>query len=88
MDGSPVVLVLGDPAARHLRLLARLPAETVVRFAGDDARGREQAADAEVVVCDCLKGRELPALFPHMPHLRWVHSIAAPRKASPTPGRC
>jgi phosphoglycerate dehydrogenase-like enzyme len=71
------VLVLGDPASKHLRLLERLPAEAAVRFARDEAEAREGAAAAEIVLCDCLKGRELPSIFPLLGRLRWLHSVAA-----------
>jgi phosphoglycerate dehydrogenase-like enzyme len=79
MDTSETrtVLVLGSPSSTHLRLLERLPAEAVVRFASDESAGRKVAPEAEIVLCDCLQGRELPALFPLLGRMRWLHSVAA-----------
>jgi phosphoglycerate dehydrogenase-like enzyme len=60
-----------------LRLLDRLSGAAELCIACDEAAAREFAADAEVLLCDCLQGRELPALFPALRALRWLHSVAA-----------
>jgi phosphoglycerate dehydrogenase-like enzyme len=74
---SHKVLVLGNPAGKHLRLLERLPREAELCVTCDEATARDFAAAAEIVVCDCLQGRELPSLFPDMRAVRWLHSVAA-----------
>ena len=71
------VLVLGDPAAKHLRLLERLSGSAELEVRPDEASAREFAADAEIVLCDLFQGRELPALFPRLRRVRWLHSVAA-----------
>jgi phosphoglycerate dehydrogenase-like enzyme len=74
---SPRVFVFGDPEATHLRLLERLPRAALMCVACDDASVREFAADAEVVLCDGFKGRELVKSFPLFRSVRWLHSLAA-----------
>jgi phosphoglycerate dehydrogenase-like enzyme len=71
------VLVLGDPAAKHLRPLDCLSGAAELCVTRDESKAREFAADAEILLCDLFWGRDVPALFPWLRSLRWLHSVSA-----------
>jgi phosphoglycerate dehydrogenase-like enzyme len=71
------VLVLGNPAAPHLKLLDRLPDTAHVSATADEAHAISQAPQADVIVCDMSRAGLLRAVMPHAAKLRWVHSISA-----------
>jgi phosphoglycerate dehydrogenase-like enzyme len=74
---QPFILVLGNPAASHLKMLDRLPDSTHVVATADEAHAMEHAAEADVIVCDMGRAATLKALLPHATKLRWVHSVSA-----------
>jgi phosphoglycerate dehydrogenase-like enzyme len=74
---APTLLVLGNPAARHLALLDRLPAETHI-VAGDTEKAFSAGVDEAQVVLMAGNYRELlRALWPRLTRLEWVHSMWA-----------
>jgi phosphoglycerate dehydrogenase-like enzyme len=72
---APTLLVLGNPAARHLALLDRLPAETRI-LAGETEEAFSAAVDEAQVVLMAGSYREvLRALWPRLKRVEWVHSM-------------
>ena len=71
------LLVLGNPAARHLKLLSRLPASTSVTVTSDAGVAAAQAARTTAVLCDMGQADVLEGLLGQAPQLRWVHSLSA-----------
>lgn len=71
------LLVLGNPAARHLKLLSRLPAGTSVTVTSDAGVAAAQAARTTAVLCDMGQADVLEGLLGQAPQLRWVHSLSA-----------
>lgn len=71
------LLVIGDPQAKHLRHLSRLPEGTVVMTALLAEDLRSAAAQANAVLITTGRGDVLSQLWAEMPKLRWVHSLAA-----------
>jgi len=71
------LLVLGDPASSHLKLLSRLPEETNIVATVDEAHAKEHARDADAILADMGRAKLLQAVIPHAPKLRWMHSISA-----------
>ena len=71
------LLVLGNPAARHLKLLSSLPAGTSVAVAADAAQAASHAARATAVLCDMGRSDLLEGIIGQTPQLRWVHSLSA-----------
>lgn len=71
------LLVLGNPAAPHLKRLARLPEATRI-VAGETAEAFAHAVgEAEIVLCGGTSRDLLRTLLPQMPRLRWIHALAA-----------
>ena len=71
------LLVLSNPVAHHLAALASLPEETTITVS-DNLDGLSKAAPGADVVLNCTgQGELLGQLWPSMPRLRWVHSLAA-----------
>lgn len=75
---NPTLLVLHDPAARHLALLDRLPPGVRI-VASATAEGlRAAAPDAQAMLAGGGPFRaELEALWPDLRRLEWIHSLAA-----------
>ena len=71
------LLVLGNPAARHLKLLSRLPAGTSVTVTSDAGVAAAQATRTTAVLCDMGQADVLEGLLGQAPQLRWVHSLSA-----------
>lgn len=72
---APTLLVLGNPAARHLALLDRLPAETHI-LAGETEEAFSAGVDEAQVVLMAGNHREvLRALWPRLKRVEWVHSM-------------
>jgi phosphoglycerate dehydrogenase-like enzyme len=71
------LLVLGDPAASHLKLLSRLPDETDIVTTIDPDHARKHIADADAILCDMGRVGVLKDIMPQARKLRWVHSISA-----------
>lgn len=71
------LLVLSNPAARHLALLERLPGETRI-VVGENAEIFAAAAgEASAVLCGGTHRALLQQLWPQLKSLRWVHALAA-----------
>ncbi len=71
------LLVIGDITASHMKPLEGLP-PGIVMTAGISAEDlRAAAPDADAVLVTTGRGDVLAELWPAMPKLRWVHSIAA-----------
>lgn len=71
------LLVISNPAALHLRLLAKLPDEVrIVTAASTDGLLRA-APDADAVLCGGTSRGTLAELWPHLTRLEWVHALAA-----------
>lgn len=75
---NPTLLVLHDPAARHLALLDRLPPGVRI-VASATAEGlRAAAPDAQAMLVGGGPFRaELEALWPELRRLAWIHSLSA-----------
>lgn len=74
---SHTILVLGNPAARHLSLLDRLPGDASV-VAGETEKALLTAASAaQVVLLAGDHGKLLRSLWPRLQQLQWVHSMWA-----------
>ncbi len=71
------LLVLGNPAARHLKLLSRLPAGTSVTVTSDAGVAAAQATRTTAVLCDMGQADVLEGLLGQAPQLRWVYSLSA-----------
>lgn len=71
------ILVLNNPAARHLTLLDRLPAETRI-VAGDTAEAFTGAAsEANVMVVGAVPRAVVEQVWAMAPKIQWVHSMWA-----------
>jgi phosphoglycerate dehydrogenase-like enzyme len=71
------ILVLGNPAARHLALLDRLAGGTRV-VAGETVEAFQHAAsEAQVVLLAGSYAGLLRSLWPELRQLQWVHSLWA-----------
>jgi len=76
MDDT-TVLVLSDPADRHLAMLAALPDETRITV-GDSAESFARSADgADAILCWPGRRALLCDVLAMAPKLRWVHTRAA-----------
>jgi len=74
---APTLLVLGNPAARHLALLDHLPTETHI-LAGETEQAFSAGVDEAQVVLMAGSYREvLQALWPRLKRVEWVHSMWA-----------
>lgn len=71
------LLVLGNPAARHLVRLARLPDRLRIVVAETEEGLLRAAGDAQVVLCGGTHRDLLRAIWPHLTRLQWVHALAA-----------
>lgn len=71
------LLVLAEPTAPQLRMLARLPEETRI-VVGNRAEAFQSAApEADTILCWFASRTLLERVFEMAPRLRWVHSSAA-----------
>lgn len=72
------LLVLHDPAARHLALLDRLPPGLRIAASATAEGLRRAAPDARAMLVGAGPFRpELEALWPDLKRLEWIHSLAA-----------
>ncbi len=69
------VLVLGNPTARHLRLLDHLPPETSIAVGETLEAFRSLAPTADVIFHTTTDAALWPALLEMTPHLQWAHSL-------------
>jgi phosphoglycerate dehydrogenase-like enzyme len=71
------LLVLGDPAASHLKLLSRLPDDTNIVVTTDEEHAKEHAVEVEAILTDMGKAGLLRKVLPVTRKLRWIHSVSA-----------
>lgn len=71
------LIVVSDPAAPVLRLLARLPEEVSITVGETPEAFSEAAAEAQVLLGREARRETLQAVFRLAPHLEWVHSLSA-----------
>jgi phosphoglycerate dehydrogenase-like enzyme len=72
---APTLLALGNPAARHLALLARLPAETHILAGETEEAVSAAVGEAQVVFLAGGQPGLLRALWPRLKRVEWVHSM-------------
>ena len=72
---SLTLLVLADPAASWLKLLATLGPEVTVLVSNDPARVRQYAPQADVIVNGTSSPPLLSAAIPPATGARWIHSL-------------
>lgn len=71
------LLVLNNPAARHLALLDRLPEETRIVVSDQAEAFGKAAADADVVLVGGVPKQVLEEVWAMAPRVKWVHSMWA-----------
>ena len=71
------ILVLGNPAARHLALLDRLPADTHIVAGETEAAFSDAVSGAQVVLLAGDHGKLLRSLWPGLKRLQWIHCMWA-----------
>jgi phosphoglycerate dehydrogenase-like enzyme len=74
---SLTLLVVGNPAASHLKLLDRLPSETHVVVGQEPEIFANAAATADVLLNASAPLETVRSVFSMAPRLRWVHSLSA-----------
>lgn len=79
------VLVISDPAARHLKALTRLPGDVEVVTSNDARVLRAAAPRADVILNASLDGGLLSGLLPHATRARWIHQLFTGVEALLTP---
>lgn len=71
------LLVLGDPASAHLKLLSRIPDETDIVVTADEEHAKKHVAEADAILVDMGRAGLLKAVMPLARNLKWVHSVSA-----------
>ncbi|MBI4894020.1 MAG: D-2-hydroxyacid dehydrogenase [Acidobacteria bacterium] len=71
------LLVLENPAARHLVLLDRLPDDTRIAVASSAAGVENAAAEADVLMVGGVSRDVVEQVWRMAPRLKWVHSMWA-----------
>ena len=71
------VLVLSNPAARHLKVLSELPDSASVRIGTDLTYLTESAPQTDVILNGQFTGELLQRVFPLTTKLKWVHTLSA-----------
>ena len=71
------LLVLGDPAASHLKLLSRLPESLNIVTTSDADHARKSLFETDAIFCDMGRVSVLRSLFPLPPRVKWIHAISA-----------
>lgn len=79
------ILVIADPAARHLKALSRLPSDVEVVTAQAPEALRAAAPRADVILNASLDGHLLAAVLPHATRARWIHQLFTGVEALLTP---
>lgn len=75
---APVtLLVIADPAGRHLRLLEQLPEPINIIVGNDPEFLKDRVANADVILNGGPGGKLLRAVFPFAQRVRWVHTLSA-----------
>jgi phosphoglycerate dehydrogenase-like enzyme len=76
------ILVLGNPAARHLALLDRLPGDTRIVAGETEEALADAASSADVLLLAGDHGKLLRASWPRLKQLQWIHSMWAGLEAT------
>jgi phosphoglycerate dehydrogenase-like enzyme len=71
------ILVLSNPAARHLKTLQELPDSANLRVGSDHAYLAEAAPEADVIFNAVFSGDLLHYVFPLASKVQWIHNISA-----------
>jgi phosphoglycerate dehydrogenase-like enzyme len=71
------LLVLNDPAAPHLAALRQLPPDTRVSVGDHAGAFAGIAPETDVLVIGAVPRSLVEEVFPTLPRLKWVHSLAA-----------
>ena len=71
------ILVIANPAARHLRLLEQLPAETRLAVGESPEAFANLAAEANIILNGGHHAETLERVFAMAPNVQWVHSLSA-----------
>lgn len=71
------LLVLNDPAARHLKWLDRLPGETRIAAGDNPAAFAQAAAEADVMLVGAAPRALVEQVWGMAPRLKWVHTLWA-----------
>ena len=79
---SHTILVFGNPAARHLALLERLPGDVRVVAGLEPGVFAPSVRDAQVVLLAGSSASLLRTLWPELRQLQWVHSLWAGLEAT------
>jgi phosphoglycerate dehydrogenase-like enzyme len=69
------LLVLANPAAKHLKALQRLPDDVHVIVTNDAEQIRLRVGEADVILNSVHKGDVLAGALPHASRARWIHSL-------------
>lgn len=71
------ILVLSNPAARHLKVLSELPNSADLHVGSDLTYLVEAAPEADVILNGQFGGDLLRKVFPLTTNLKWVHTLSA-----------
>jgi phosphoglycerate dehydrogenase-like enzyme len=71
------ILVLSNPASRHLKALQDLPDSANLRVGADHAYLAEAAPEADVIFNAVFSGDLLRYVFPLASKVQWIHNISA-----------
>lgn len=69
------LLVLADPAAKHLKALARLPEDVNLFVTNDPEQVKTRAAEADVILNCTHKGDLFGSAVARASRARWIHSL-------------
>src|SRR5579884_354983 len=70
------LVVIGDPDAPHLRVLAQLPDEVRTVISKDATRLRDELAGADILLHGGFHNKLFREVFPAAKKLRWIHNLA------------
>lgn len=76
------ILVIGNPAARHMALLGQLPGAPRVVIGESTEALRQAAPEARVALLASYSAEPLRRLWPQFGQLQWVHSLWAGLEAT------
>ena len=74
---SKHILVLSNPAAPHLKVLAKLPETATITVTANPEMALEKAPEADILFNAQFQADLLKQVFPAATKARWVHSISA-----------
>lgn len=77
MQSTPEVLVLSNPAAKHMQLLEPLRGSARFTISTDETVFVPAAARADIILNGMFTGELLRVAFPHAANVRWIHTLSA-----------